>query len=604
MTPIVSNPTFRAPLFVVGLFLACGFAAGAVAETPSIRLTPEAEILSRVEAARPLRGGGIPADLKDRLGTTHYDGHYHLTDKPFLVEGADLIHELGMRVAKFWLHESDLPGYGYNSDWGKSRVGDLADRLKHPYYVQALSHPFSTILLEVFPLQGDKKSFFLGQKDFSAEEKQFYEVGKYLLETYRNRPVRFILQNWEGDWMLRHSEGGTWGQVPAEEVDRRCAAFVEFVEARQRGVERARQDVPGSQAKVFHAVEVNRVWDGMEGIATLTTRVLPKVKVDLVSWSCYDGLETPVKTWQGIEILRQSMQPSPTFGTNAVYVGEVGLPENGMEKSKVVDFWDRTMGVFLAMELPLIVHWELYCNEPKDGTKELRHPRREEEMKGFWWIKPDGQPGFGGKYLNALLQHAGKVLPKEVREALAPEGPVPAANPGAGDPARAASAVASKKIAWLWDFFRDNPTLAEKEAEMVVLYQELGREDLEASDAQGMEVIAGLASANPQKSARLQALFDRVHQDRLKVIRKKSPLPEDSTDARAKLCFLIDHFRKNSVVASKVPSMVELYALLLTDDRTAVDLYAERAIRELGSSQPGRAKEIKGLIQQMQKGIE
>jgi hypothetical protein len=564
---------------------------------PSVRLTPESEILSRVEAARPLRGGSLPADLPDRLGTTHYDGHYHLTDKPFLVEGADLIHQLGMRVAKFWLHEGDLPGYGYNSDWGKSREGDLVERLKHPYYVQALSHPFTTVLFEVFPQQGDKKSFFLGQKEFSAEEKQIYEVGKYLLETYRNRPVRFILQNWEGDWMLRHSEGGNWGQVPKEEVDRRCEAFVKFVEARQRGVERARQEVPDSQAKVYHAVEVNRVWDGMEGIATLSTRVLPKVKVDLVSWSCYDGLESPVKTWQGIEILRQSMQPSPTFGTNAVYVGEVGLPENGLEKGKVIDFWDRTMGVFLAMDLPFVVHWELYCNEPKDGTKEQRHPRRAEEMKGFWWVKPDGKPGFGGEYLNALLEHAGRTLPPEVREALAPS-QIPPAGSGAD------SAEVRKKVAWLWDFFRDNPVQEEKETEMTRLYGQLNREDLEASDAQGTEIMGRLASSDPGKAARLQALWGRVHAERLQAIRAKKPSLDDSTDARAKLCFLMDHFRENPVVASKVPSMVELYALLLEDDRLAVDQRAEKVLLEKAAFPSSGAEELQAALAQMRKGVE
>jgi hypothetical protein len=37
--------------------------------------------------------------------------------------------------------------------------------------------------------------------------------------------------------------------------------------------------------------------------------------------------------------------------------------------------------------------------------------RKAEEMRGFWWLKPDGTPGHGGEYLNRLLAHAGGKLP-------------------------------------------------------------------------------------------------------------------------------------------------------------------------------------------------
>jgi hypothetical protein len=386
-----------------------------LAEPPICKssLTPASEIERRVQAARPLLGGKIPADLKARLGTTHYDGHYHLSSKPILVEGAEAIHRLGMGVAKFWLHEGGLPGYGYNSAWDIPLDRDLVNILRHPYFVEALSLPFSTVLLEVFPLQGDKSSFFAGENDFEDEETEFHAVAAYLLENYADRDITFVLQNWEGDWMLRNSEGGSWANVPEEEITRRCNAFVRFLAARQRGVERARAEAGATRCKVYHAAEVNQVWDGQKGIATLTTHVLPHVTVDLVSWSCYDGLKDVVATWQGIELIKQSMRPSPVFGDNAVIVGEIGRPETGLTRKAVVDFWDRSMGVFLAMDVPLVVHWELYCNEPIDGpTKQQRHPRAERELVGFWLLRPDGSLGYGGEYLTALLENAGGVLPQ------------------------------------------------------------------------------------------------------------------------------------------------------------------------------------------------
>ncbi len=384
---------------------------GMAAETTA-NLTPAAEVRERVRAARPLMGGKIPVDLKHVLGTTHYDGRYRLTDKPYLVEGAEKIHELGMGVAKLWLSEDKLPGYAYGSDWGDALNGDLVNVLKHPYYREALALPFSTVMLEVFPLVGEKATFFAGENDFTDEERQFHAVAVHLFQTYAERDITFILQNWEGDWMLRREEGGTWGDVPAAEVDRRCDAFIRFLTARQRGVDRARAEHGAkSRCKVWHAAEVNRVWDTVKGLPTLTNRVLPHVAVDLVSWSSYDGMSDEVATWHGVELIRKHMRPSPTFGDKAVYIGEIGKPEKGVPREQIVEFWDRAMGVFLAMDIPWIVHWELYCNEPADGTKPDRRLRKEEEMRGFWWLKPDGTPGHGGEYLNRLLAHSGGKLP-------------------------------------------------------------------------------------------------------------------------------------------------------------------------------------------------
>lgn len=400
-------------LAAVAFMPACAVRA---AEKSGLKLTPAAEIEERVRRARPLLGGQIPGDLARRLGTTHYDGHYHLTNKPFITEGAEKIHELGMNVGKFWLREDDLPGYGYNSKLKDAlKSGRLVDVLKHEEYVAALALPFSTVMLEVFPLVGSKQSFFDGENNFAEEEGQFYDVATYLLKTYARRDITFILQHWEGDWMLRRAEGGTWGQVPAAEAQRRCDAFIRFLAARQHGVERARNEAEGSRCKVYHAAEVNRVWDGTKGLATLTTHVLPHVTLDLVSWSSYDGMSNAASTWQGIELIRQHMRPSPTFGHNAVYIGEIGKPENEAKDADIIEFWDRAMGVCLAMEIPWIVHWELYCNEPKDDTKADRRSRQADEMRGFWLLKPDGSLSCAGKYLTTLLQHAGRRLPEELR---------------------------------------------------------------------------------------------------------------------------------------------------------------------------------------------
>ena len=401
----------------LGAGLPRGWAA--TAESAGPRLTAPDDIRARVAKARPLNGGAIPADLADTLGLTHYDGHYHLTDEPFLIEGAKAIHRLGMHVATFWLREDDLPGYGYNSRLKEALPsGRLVEVRQHEEYTQALALPFKTVFLEVFPLVGNKQTFFSGENDFRDEEEQFHEVAVWLQRTFRDREITFILQHWEGDWMLRREEGGTWDKVPAAEVDRRCDAFIRWLSARQRGVERARREAGGSKCRVLHAAEVNRVWDGMKGLPTLTNRVLPHVALDLVSWSSYDGMTSEVETWQGVEIIRHHMRPSPVTGEKTVYIGEIGRPERGLKSKEIIEWWDRAMGVCLAMDLPYVVHWELYCNEPADGTKADRRPRKAEEMRGFWYLRPDGSLSHGGRYLDALLKHAGRQLPAPVIESL------------------------------------------------------------------------------------------------------------------------------------------------------------------------------------------
>ncbi|HEY7115652.1 MAG TPA: hypothetical protein VH475_03640, partial [Tepidisphaeraceae bacterium] len=55
-----------------------------------------------------------------------------------------------------------------------------------------------------------------------------------------------------------------------------------------------------------------------------------------------------------------------------------------------------------------IVQWELYCNEPKTGVKwNEGQSLREDQVRGFWLVKPDGSPGVGATYLMNLMNNAG-----------------------------------------------------------------------------------------------------------------------------------------------------------------------------------------------------
>src|ERR1043166_5089559 len=104
------------------------------------------EILKRIDQHRPTRR--LNQDLSHRLGATHVAGKYHLTDKPFLLEGAPKLIELGTRVGKFWFTpQAPARDYPFHSKWPPCKT--LLDLATTDYFEQLFALPFSVIILEV-----------------------------------------------------------------------------------------------------------------------------------------------------------------------------------------------------------------------------------------------------------------------------------------------------------------------------------------------------------------------------------------------------------------------------------------------------------------------
>lgn len=397
---------------------------------PSVRtaavlpsLTPESEILERVTPRRPLKGGVVPADIAKRLGTTHVGGRYHFTDKPFLIEGAERARACGFQSVKFWFASVER-GYSFSSDWRLPEGHTLEQLARHPYFQAVLAMPFDVIALEVMPVRTPTVSGRIISDlldpgyDFSRDETQVYELARHLLRTYHGRNVTFLLQNWEGDWMFRGSVRDGWMKGEYPQLEKRVEAFTRWFDARQRGVERARAEATGSRCSVWHAVEVNRVFDLLKGIPTLTTHVLPLVRPDFISWSCYDGLNTSARSaarsavgiWQGLELIQHYAHTTrqDAFGRAAVFIGEIGFPENITTPGAAAEMMDGALGTLLARQVPHIFYWELFCNERRDGTRP--RPVRSEtadELRGFWLVRPDGSLGGAGEYFSRLMAQAG-----------------------------------------------------------------------------------------------------------------------------------------------------------------------------------------------------
>lgn len=394
----------------------------------SAQLTDD-QILQNIEKHQPLKGAKISKNIQHKLGATHVAGKYYFTNEPYLIEGARKMNEMGYGVFKVWFRKTGS-GYPYNSNWNLPAKLSLTELAQHPYWATTFDMPFSTFALSV-----DGAGVKTTDSSAKAEEQEVYELTKYLLQRYKDRKIKFIIHNWEGDWMMRGGTGdyARWSRkageliravdgdrktvlVPADSMQR-INAMAKWFTARQNGVARARAEFPNSSCTVYHAIEANKVMDSQEGIPGIVNSVLPLVETDMVSWSCYDGMDQyGVKLYKGIQYIQSLMRPTSYMkGKKVVFLGEIGIPEQRYEglttQDAVVARWDAYIGVCEALNVPYIIQWELYCNEPKnEELRKLNDVRKTDEMRGFWLIRPDGTTSFAGAYFDRLLKNAGKKI--------------------------------------------------------------------------------------------------------------------------------------------------------------------------------------------------
>ena len=60
-----------------------------------LKLTSEYKIKKQISKHRPIKNNWIPEDVENKVGATHVGGKYHLTGKPFIIEGSNKIRDMG-----------------------------------------------------------------------------------------------------------------------------------------------------------------------------------------------------------------------------------------------------------------------------------------------------------------------------------------------------------------------------------------------------------------------------------------------------------------------------------------------------------------------------
>lgn len=86
-------------------------------------------------------------------------------------------------------------------------------------------------------------------------------------------------------------------------------------------------------------------------------------------------------------------------------IGEIGFQE------QVVTFNvdERMKTIYkacLKKDVPYIIYWEVYCNEPKNSVeKDVFYPMKTtEQMKGLWLYRPDGTESIACKVIKDFLK--------------------------------------------------------------------------------------------------------------------------------------------------------------------------------------------------------
>lgn len=339
-------------------------------------------------------GNAAIADPADVFGVAHVDGKYYLTHEDYLDEGADQVLATGSKVIKLYLTPKP---YRWNSDWPKN-LKSLRDVAQTPYFRSVFSKPFETFILTAYSIGRPDHYWIKGitPEQEAIETQQFYDLTKYLLTTYKGTGKTFVLQHWEGDWALRNGSPKPYDPdyTPTSQA---VHGMIRWLNARQAGIVKARKEIGHTDVHVYGATEANRLEDSMAGKPGVANSVLPYTTVDLVSYSCYNFLDTTEHLAKAVDYLAAHLPPTAVFGQSprSVYLGEFGYPENGKEGPEGVNRRiNNAMAVVREKRLPWAIFWEIYDNEAANSDLPLPLNGKENvhNLHGYWMIKPDGSP--------------------------------------------------------------------------------------------------------------------------------------------------------------------------------------------------------------------
>ena len=302
------------------------------------------------------------------LGTQGIGGGYQFTTESSLIEQAKHMRGMGSNILKISLG----PKAPKNYNLGKIKAKTTLELFNsHPDFKKAFDMDFKYIFAWVHTLTGVQWKQRINSQEEKVIYKEMYELVSYLLKTYNKSGKTFMIGNWEGDWLL-HPNYNRNMTPPQEHVDN----MTKWFQIRQKAIDDAKRKTKHKNVFVYHYIEVNLVLKAIQGKTSIAHDILPKVDVDLVSYSSYEAIknrtfeEKKTQLTTIFNYLENQLKPKENLPfSRRVFIGEYGYHANvNNPKSFEKQFEEskEIMQISLELNLPFALHWQMYNNEYDD----------------------------------------------------------------------------------------------------------------------------------------------------------------------------------------------------------------------------------------------
>lgn len=292
--------------------------------------------------------------FQDRLGIVHWGGKYRLTDDDYLIEGAKSVKSMGIDNFKIYIGPKSDKHY-FNNYGNKSPVSVA----RQDNYRKVFMMGFKLI---VIVCHSKTSSEWRHSDDHKMLENETEIMRELAVELGKYPKTQFIITNWEGDCMInKHKDDVTYDRL------------AKWVQARQNGVDLA------NQPNVKHGIEVNFVKQSLppNNQPSVLTEVVPKVRTDYISYSCYDCCD---------EVDFEScVRMIYTIGRRPIIVGEFGTPVNFRSSIQSLAYIQGIISVAEKYHIRACFYWQIYENEFKPDNTGMLSPM------GFGLIGPDSR---------------------------------------------------------------------------------------------------------------------------------------------------------------------------------------------------------------------
>lgn len=368
---------------------------------------------------------------EDVIGIVHAGGKYNFSSLPYLTEGAKIVREeIGSRIIKLFLGSDIADQYAFNEEWGNAT--SLVELIRQPEIKQTFNMDFSTIVLCVYEYERAKwnTASEISVTDLNRVENEFYDLTKELLKAYNATGKTFVLQNWEGDNELTPALKA----AKANEKEIIISNYIAYNNARQQGIVRAREELSNAGSiidiNVLGALEVNYISYNGGGQSKLVDVVVPYSKADIFSFSDWSSSNTVLAEdldyyLSQINLYRNDNEKK-TIGD--IVLGEFGRAEYYSSIGSEVNQFEysiETAKIAINKGVRYVCYWALMCNERVGG--QTARPVNQ-DMKGYWLIKPNGELTKTFWYLKGLFENKNflSVQPKVIMRLPKPqEDPIP-----------------------------------------------------------------------------------------------------------------------------------------------------------------------------------